>query len=87
MANTPLEASYSRWIRLLSRTNDEAFDAREAAERVILDHRPACAADAVKIVHVLKKNLEAGPREDGRDVRALNRLQNWLKPQTATQPA
>jgi len=80
MSRKTFEVAYLDWNNLIGRESETAYPTLETAEQVILDYMPATAADAVKIVHVLKANAEIGPRGDGRDVQALARLREWLEP-------
>lgn len=86
MSKTTFEEAYRNWNSLIAAETDAAFVDFEKAEQIILDHTPVTAADAVKIVHVLKANAEVGSRGDGRDVKALDRLHGWLVPQVAPSP-
>lgn len=80
MSKTTFEDAYCNWHTLVAVESDDAFADLEKAEQVILDHHPQTAAEAEKIVHVLHANAEIGPRGDGRDVGALDRLRCWLAP-------
>ncbi len=80
MSTATFEEAYRSWNTLIER-DAVPFASLDKAERIILDHEPRSASDAVKIVHVLRTNAEAGQRGDGRDVKALARLHRWLEPQ------
>ena len=78
MSRTTFEAAYRNWGELLRIENEEVFEALDAAEREVLDHRPETTEDVAKIIRVLKHNVEAGGRDDKRDVRALEHIETWL---------
>lgn len=50
----------------------------ESLERWVLDRSPADGDEAAAIIDVVIYNLDAGPRTDGRDIRALRRIGHWL---------
>jgi hypothetical protein len=61
--------------------DEDKWESLSTAEVVILDHNPASALEAVRIVEVL---LDQGgdPRTDGKDRSALGRLRDFLFAQT-----
>ena len=56
---------------------DDVYELREAMESIILDHYPDEPRDAEAILNTLILNVEAGPRLDGRDIKALFNLKRW----------
>lgn len=56
---------------------DDIYELREAMESIILDHYPSEPVDAEAILNTLLLNAEAGPRLDGRDLKALLNLKHW----------
>lgn len=69
------------WDGLMDRPDATATDdgrLLEACERIILDQPVNDHRHAARICAVLADDLACGPRSDGRDVRAVTRLQLWL---------
>ena len=63
----------------LSQRYDEAsWPAVETLERVILDHRPHSAPEAVAMLDVVISDVTGGGRADGRDVKALQAIRSML---------
>lgn len=81
MHNPTFDEAVSLWPRLSDGTQPESGhdDALlEVCEAIILDRAIASSNDALIITQVLLDNMQAGPRSDGRDCRALTRLRDWL---------
>lgn len=66
-----------RWDELHKSEKDEDYNALEAAERIILKHRPRDEAEAEAMTRVLAFNLQTGERFDGLDRSALETLAAW----------
>lgn len=50
----------------------------ERLEKLILDHAPTSASEAVSMLDLIIPEVEAGGRSDGRDVRALVSIRTYL---------
>ncbi len=74
------ERGHGAYLRRYAEERSEDDDGilADAAEEIILDHRPADRHEAVVIIGTLIANLSAGARCDRRDVGALHALQAWL---------
>lgn len=64
-----------------SALNLDLEDADEIREQRLLDAPIRSTKDAAALAEALALSLEIGERSDGRDVRALHRLANWLRRQ------
>jgi len=58
--------------------DDNDFPAVNQLERIILEHRPRTAAEAVAMLDLIIPDLAAGGRCDGRDVVALASIRTLL---------
>lgn len=79
------ETAASYWSA--NRDNPEpVWDAFESAEEFLLDHAPGTSEEAVRMIEVL---VEQGGdrRTDGRDVDALERVQEFLRLLASQGPA
>lgn len=50
----------------------------EKLERLVLDHTPTSSAEAVAMLDVVLQNLTCGGRSDGRDLKAVERVRDFL---------
>ncbi len=67
----------AQWDELHKSENEGDYDALEAAETIILKHRPRDEAEADAMARVLAFNLQTGERFDGFDRVALETLAAW----------
>lgn len=75
-------ASFSRAIEQVSTLShgydEKSWKAVESLERVILDHRPSTAPEAVAMLDVVISDVIGGGRADGRDIKALQSIRSML---------
>lgn len=75
-------ASFSQAIAQVSdlsqRYDEASWRAVETLERVILDHRPTSAMEAVAMLDVVIADVTGGGRADGRDIKALVAIRSLL---------
>lgn len=69
------------WEDARTSLDEEKWETLSTAEVTILDHHPASALEAVRILEVLL-DQSGDPRTDGRDHQALGRLRDFLFAQT-----
>lgn len=72
------------WRTLLGQDAEPVWDRFAEAERVILDHLPRSAAEALTMFDVLLEQVDM--RSDGYDLRALHNLRRFLASQLAERP-
>jgi hypothetical protein len=58
--------------------DDATYRTLERLERIILDHKPHTAGEAVSMLDVIIPDVSSGGRSDGRDVRALCSIRSML---------
>lgn len=68
------DEAVTRWTELHQSEDANDFEALEAAEKIILKHRPRNPVQAEAISKVLDFNLQTGERFDGLDHTAIENL-------------
>ncbi len=75
-------ASFSQAVAQVSdlsqRYDEASWRAVETLERVILDHRPTSAMEAVAMLDMVISDVIGGGRADGRDIKALQAIRAML---------
>lgn len=71
------DRAVAQWDKLKDSEREADFNAMEAAERIILAHRPTNAFQAQAMTRVLAFNMQTGERSDGLDRVSLEALTAW----------
>ena len=78
MGQTTFSQATARIVEARAFDDDGDFSAVNALERIILDHRPRTAGEAVAMLDLIIPDLAVGGRCDGRDVVALVSIRTLL---------